>query len=304
MYNGGSVQRRREEDAIFPIQHIDPSIEGRLSPGAFFEHYRLVDTETYLVYDYRDGRFLSHDDTCYRCWSHGRPCTNCVSRIAVRENRQVVKLETLGRSIFLIVTIPFGGSDRKFALEFIKNVTDDLMVADIETDGNVTAVDLVDRINELTVRHPSTGLLRKEYAERELGKLVAQWDGTSPTTLCILDIDRSKQVNDEHGHLVGDEVLARVSQLLLESAEHGGGWASRIGGDEFMLVLPSLPKDKADTLTEALEAGIAACKYQGTEPFPVTVSHGAARLDARHGSWRDLFAEADRAMYAAKQARR
>ena len=263
-----------------------------------------MDTETYLVYDYRDGRFLSHDDTCYRCWNHGRPCTNCVSRIAVRENRQVVKLETLGRSIFLIVTIPFGGSDRKFALEFIKNVTDDLMVADIETDGNVTAVDLVDRINELTVRHPSTGLLRKEYAERELGKLVAQWDGTSPTTLCILDIDRFKQVNDEHGHLVGDEVLARVSQLLLESAEHGGGWASRIGGDEFMLVLPSLPKDKADTLTEALEAGIAACKFQGTEPFSVTVSHGAARLDARHGSWRDLFAEADRAMYAAKQARR
>ena len=161
VYNGGSVQRRREEDAIFPIQHIDPSIEGRLSPGAFFEHYRLVDTETYLVYDYRDGRFLSHDDTCYRCWNHGRPCTNCVSRIAVRENRQVVKLETLGRSIFLIVTIPFGGSDRKFALEFIKNVTDDLMVADIETDGNVTAVDLVDRINELTVRHPSTAAGRR-----------------------------------------------------------------------------------------------------------------------------------------------
>ena len=95
-----------------------------------------------------------------------------------------------------------------------------------------------------------------------------------------------------------------VMALRVQRSVRESDVTARIGGDEFMLVLPSLPKDKADTLTEALEAGIAACKFQGTEPFSVTVSHGAARLDARHGSWRDLFAEADRAMYAAKQARR
>lgn len=304
MYNDGSAQRHREESAIFPIEHIDPSIESRLTPGVFFEQYRLVDTETYRVYDYRDGRPVPHDDTCYRCWNHGRPCVNCVSRLAVRENRQVVKLETLDRDIFLIVTVPFREEGGKFALEFIKNVTDDLMVTDIETDENVTAIDLVDRINELTVRHPSTGLLRKEYAERQLEKLVARWDGATPVALCILDIDRFKQVNDVHGHLAGDEVLARVSQLLLECAGRGEGWASRIGGDEFMLVLPGLPQDEANALVDALRADVAACEFENVEPFSVTVSCGVARLDARHGSWRDLFAEADRAMYAAKQEKR
>ena len=51
-------------------------------------------------------------------------------------------------------------------------------------------------------------------------------------------------------------------------------------------------------------AGTPAAKCRGPGPFPGTVRHGAARRAARHGSWRDLFAEADRAMYAAKQARR
>lgn len=295
---------RAKERTIFPIEHIDPSIARRLTPDAFFEHYRLVDTETYRVHDYKDGRLAPSGEACYGCWGHDRPCANCVSRLAVRENRQVVKLETMGRRIFLIVTMPFESEGRKLALELARDVTDDLMVADIETEDNITAVDLVDRINELTTRHPSTGLLRKEYAERELEKLVDGWDGVSPTTLSILDIDHFKQVNDEHGHLAGDEVLAHVSRMLLECAQKGGGWASRIGGDEFMLALPGVPEECARTLIDDLLAGIEGRGLDDCgKPITVTASCGTARLEARHGSWRELFAEADRAMYDAKQAK-
>lgn len=256
------------------------------------------------MYDYHDGCLEEQAELCFHCWNHGKPCGNCISQLAVQQHRQAVKLETLDRSIFLIVATPFLAEGRTFALEFIKDVTDDLLVTDIDGGDSITAVELVDRINELTVRHPLTGLLRKEYAERELDKLVREWDQRTSIVLAVLDIDRFKQVNDEHGHLAGDGVLAKLSHLLTAYAQRGGGWGSRIGGDEFVLAFPDLPKDKAQELVDALLTEFARSQFKGNEPFSVTASCGLAVLDDSHRNWQDLFTQADRAMYAAKQAKR
>lgn len=128
-------------------------------------------------------------------------------------------------------------------------------------------------------------------------------------SVCLLDIDRFKRINDEHGHLVGDEVLMgfvqRVGAELRDRDMAGmGRWPGalgRFGGEEFLVVLPGTDAEGAARAAERLRRAVSGAPF-GTEAGPVraTVSGGVAQ-------WRDgqdevqLLRRADRALYRAKE---
>lgn len=139
-----------------------------------------------------------------------------------------------------------------------------------------------------------------ELAERELSR--CRRNGRS-VSLLVFDLDHFKRINDTRGHMVGDEVLCRVKEVI-QGCLRGSDLFARYGGEEFVVLMPETDLPGACHLAERLRTAIAAIPMQGE--LPVTASIGVAGvLKADEACTLDrLLIEADQAMYAAKAAGR
>jgi diguanylate cyclase (GGDEF)-like protein len=152
-----------------------------------------------------------------------------------------------------------------------------------------------------------TGLLNAATWEREASAEVDRAVRTSmPLAVALLDLDRFKQINDNYGHLVGDDVLRRIAGSMT-SVLREYDIAGRFGGEEFVMLLPQTRAVDAFRIAERVRAHIARLPITTPvgEPVTVTVSIGVAALDA--GSSRELtelLAAADAALYRAKASGR
>ncbi len=157
-----------------------------------------------------------------------------------------------------------------------------------------------------------TGLLTASAWRAEAGRRTARSGGAG---LLIVDIDHFKAVNDDHGHLAGDEVLAAVAATL-QSAAGAGGLVGRFGGEEFVVLLPGpTGPEELGTAAERLRGAVAgmavpvlACEG-ATTIADLTVSVGAAPVAVDRGVLEEQPLEralraADGCLYAAKRAGR
>jgi diguanylate cyclase (GGDEF)-like protein len=158
-------------------------------------------------------------------------------------------------------------------------------------------------LEDLAYRDELTELPNRRGATRQLDVLLsrARRHGHQ-LALLLIDADRFKAVNDEHGHAVGDVVLRELAARLRERVRREdvvGRW----GGEEFVVALPETTPDGAAAVAESLRAAIAGTPIEaGGVALPVTVSIGVAAWTGQHGD--DLIARADHALYAAKAAGR
>lgn len=145
---------------------------------------------------------------------------------------------------------------------------------------------------------PLTGLANRAELERMLRRLLDM----GPATVLFCDLDGYKQVNDLHGHAVGDQVLAAAAGRL-NSALRAGDLLARVGGDEFVAVCPDLASADQPSLVARLHAALAEPIRVGSIEVAIGVSIGTAAgspgTDAA-----TLVAEADGAMYAVKTTRK
>lgn len=161
-----------------------------------------------------------------------------------------------------------------------------------------------------------TGLLSSARIRTELEASLRRSAASGrPLTLVLADVDHFKRINDQHGHLQGDAVLAELGRLLPAALRSGQDHAGRYGGEEFLLILDAIPPDEARLLVERLRNAVEQHPFPrvGTDGAPlaqarlaVTLSFGAAHLAPGHPplSANEAIALADRALYAAKQAGR
>jgi diguanylate cyclase (GGDEF)-like protein len=116
----------------------------------------------------------------------------------------------------------------------------------------------------------------------------------------LLDLDRFKALNDAHGHPAGDTVLVALGKALREQVR-AGDLASRIGGEEFLLVLPNMPLAAAAERIDKLRARFAATEVEaGREKLHASFSAGVAACPEHGTSTVDLVSAADAALYRAK----
>ena len=150
---------------------------------------------------------------------------------------------------------------------------------------------------------PLTGLHNRRYLMKQLDAAVgaARRHG-HPLTVSVCDIDRFKAVNDEHGHLAGDEVLrafaAIVSQQLRREDQ-----VARFGGDEFCLMFPHVTAEEAARAIERIRFALEEFRVRlpDDSTLSVTATFGIATLNASHSSGQALFDSADQALYEGKQ---
>ncbi len=152
-----------------------------------------------------------------------------------------------------------------------------------------------------------TGLHNRRYLSRHLDGLLADArKNAKPLALLMVDIDHFKNVNDTHGHAVGDEVI-RVVANRLQQHVRSFDTVARWGGEEFVVAMPDASLDVATTVAERLRRKIAVAPArmdsEGLE-LPITISIGIAVVAAGNDGAADLLQRADAALYAAKRAGR
>ncbi len=162
------------------------------------------------------------------------------------------------------------------------------------------------RVSEAAVRDPLTGLLNRRYFDEavETAFAAAARSGRE-LSLIVFDLDHFSEVNNVHGHAVGDAVLRRVARAMA-AVIRTGDIVARYGGEEFVVIAPGATRDEAIQVAERVRAAAAAETSRPIDGLdvPITISAGVASRLGDEADGRALFRAADSALLAAETAGR
>ncbi|SFH64287.1 two-component system, chemotaxis family, response regulator WspR [Collimonas sp. OK307] len=161
-------------------------------------------------------------------------------------------------------------------------------------------------LQRLTNSDGLTGLANRRYFDEYFS---AEWRRAereqSTLSLLMIDVDDFKMYNDTYGHLAGDTALKQVAEGIGDFARRPTDLAARIGGEEFILVLPSMSRENMEIQADNLRAAVHALNVphkSSSNDARVTVSVGGASVVPQRGSSQEKLVElADQALYRAKR---
>jgi diguanylate cyclase (GGDEF)-like protein len=241
------------------------------------------------------GRFLSSADP----WSRILTTSTTVTERDLRGAPQAAKIPLISFGQVLGVLAldssqvdAFGETD----LQSLESVTDICATA-------IQNAHYVERVKQLAYLDGLTGIFNRRFFELRIMEEIerARRYGTGMAVI-MADIDQFKPLNDEFGHLLGDEVLRQVSSLFHQQLRKIDV-VCRYGGEEFGILLTQTSAEYAVSVAEKLRKMVESWQFPGV-PRRVTISAGAAAFPD-HGTTRDeLVRAADTGLYTAKQAGR
>ena len=209
----------------------------------------------------------------------------CVPLIFFGEKLGVLALDSAGKN-------PFDAEE----IQPLESVADICAAA-------IQNANYFDRMRQLAYVDGLTGIHNRRYFEMRIGEELeraSRFQGRM--SVIMVDIDHFKRLNDEFGHLLGDEVLRGVANILKQQLRKVD-MVCRYGGEEFAVVVPETTGENALTVAEKLRRQVESHPFPGV-PRPVTISCGVADYPI-HGITRDeVVAAADAALYMAKQTGR
>jgi diguanylate cyclase (GGDEF)-like protein len=186
--------------------------------------------------------------------------------------------------------------------ETLKAREADLVTANDALQQNLMEIaGLQQQLAEQANRDPLTGLYNRRYLDSTLERELARCKREGqPISLILIDIDHFKKINDTYGHQAGDKVLQQLSAALAGMAR-AGDVACRYGGEEFLLLMPTMTLDTARERAEELRSsfGTTAVSF-GEFDILTTLSIGISIYPGHGTSPDELIRSADRALYRAK----
>jgi two-component system, cell cycle response regulator len=241
-----------------------------------------------------------------QAWAEHRPvlrerldaATNPVLARALSDARNVVvmPLTADGRSLGALVLEHGGGSATRIQASAVALLGQFAAHAALA----LRNARLLLEVQQLASADALTGLANRRTFENTLHREVARAVRTGEElSLLLVDVDHFKQVNDRHGHPMGDAVLRYVGRVLATLGREVD-LPARYGGEEFAVILPACPPDEAVRVAERLRAGIAG----DNSPVRITASVGVAAVPRNASTAEALVQAADAALYEAKQTGR
>lgn len=160
----------------------------------------------------------------------------------------------------------------------------------------------LETLNRQATHDPLTGLFNRRYLDQILyGEIAHARQSNSLVGILMADVDHFKQINDQYGHKAGDLILQKLGELM-KNCVRTADIVCRYGGEEFVIVMPGVSERTVDECAEEIRSRFAALRISiDNQEIRSTISLGAA-IYPLHGSDVDeVFINADRAMYQAKQ---
>ncbi len=188
----------------------------------------------------------------------------------------------------------------------VRKIEGDLRASNKELTQKIEQIEaLQEQLRQQAIHDPLTGLYNRRFLEETLGRELAQAQRSNEAlSIAMIDIDRFKSVNDTYGHSVGDLFLIALGDML-EQHTRTGDVACRFGGEEFIVVMPGAPLEVAAKRINEFRLTFGAVKIDvAGKLVSATFSAGVAGFPLHGTDDKTIIAEADRALYSAKDAGR
>ena len=160
-----------------------------------------------------------------------------------------------------------------------------------------------DRLSEFSRHDGLTDLYNRSHFREAFDRLLSDArNSNSPISLLMIDLDHFKRINDQYGHLVGDDCLRWTSNTMAVTLAPYGALLARFGGEEFIAALPGMDLAQARQVAEELRQGLHhnPCR-SGELSIPISASIGVHSVDlTARNSIESAMQVADQALYAAK----
>lgn len=254
-----------------------------------FQVVRLVDGKMLMDREKRiNAGDLSETCQCYSFWKKDKECENCSSLLALKEQTQKIKFEFLDLQVFQMISRYVEIDGRPYVMEMIQNLDESIQ---IDQEGYDKLISKLSGYNEKLYTDVMTGIYNRRFFEEKIKNMEDE------AGIAVIDLDDFKLHNDTYGHSAGDAALITTANIIKKYIRKTD-ILIRYGGDEFLLILPSIKKhifeDKLKLIREKIHDTIVP-KY---EKMQLSVSIGGAIF--REGNIEDAIASADRQMYIAK----
>ena len=254
-----------------------------------FQVVRLVDGKMLMDREKRiNAGDLSETCQCYSFWKKDKECENCSSLLALKEQTQKIKFEFLDSQVFQVISRYVEIDGRPYVMEMIQNLDESIQ---IDQEGYDKLISKLSGYNEKLYTDVLTGIYNRRFFEEKIKNMEDE------AGIAVIDLDDFKLHNDTYGHSAGDAALITTANIIKKYIRKTD-ILIRYGGDEFLLILPSIKKhifeDKLKLIREKIHDTVVP-KY---EKMQLSVSIGGAIF--REGNIEDAIASADRQMYIAK----
>lgn len=254
-----------------------------------FQVVRLVDGKMLMDREKRiNAGDLSETCQCYSFWKKDKECENCSSLLALKEQTKKIKFEFLDLQVFQVISRYVEIDGRPYVMEMIQNLDESIQ---IDQEGYDKLISKLSGYNEKLYTDVLTGIYNRRFFEEKIKNMEDE------AGIAVIDLDDFKLHNDTYGHSAGDAALITTANIIKKYIRKTD-ILIRYGGDEFLLILPSIKKhifeDKLKLIREKIHDTIVP-KY---EKMQLSVSIGGAIF--REGNIEDAIASADRQMYIAK----
>ncbi|MCG8406785.1 MAG: GGDEF domain-containing protein [Phycisphaerales bacterium] len=190
---------------------------------------------------------------------------------------------------------------RWFQLRFVPYGDGSLFVM---THENITKKYCAERkLRKLAYADPLTGLLNRRSILRKLSKVTGDLRPVDELCVTVIDVDHFKNINDTHGHQVGDHALRAISSRI-EACLRSEDMLGRIGGEEFLAILPRSSQENGVDIAERIRQSVAMHPFHvDSTQIPLSVTLGVAHCRGKAAP-NELIKSADAALYQGKRAGR
>ena len=254
-----------------------------------FQVVRLVDGKMLMDREKRiNAGDLSETCQCYTFWKKDKECKNCSSLLALKEQTQKIKFEFLDSQVFQVISRYVEIDGRPYVMEMIQNLDESIQ---IDQEGYDKLISKLSGYNEKLYTDVLTGIYNRRFFEEEIKKMEDE------AGIAVIDLDDFKLHNDTYGHSAGDAALITTANIIKKYIRKTD-ILIRYGGDEFLLILPSIKKHIFEDKLKLIREKIHDAVVPNYEKMQLSVSIGGTIF--REGNMEDAVASADRQMYIAK----
>lgn len=225
---------------------------------------------------------------CFAFWNKTIPCANCISREALRTKGQLVKIEFLDDEIYQVIAKYVEVDGQPCVIEMLEPLDEETLM---DSEGREKLMKRLSGYDDKLYRDALTGVYNRRFYEERVRHM------TRRAGVAMIDLDDFKLYNDAYGHNAGDMVLDKIVGII-QSDIRKTDMLIRIGGDEFLLVLPEISEGAFEIKLRRIRQHIHEAKIMGFSQIKLSVSIGGVMSNGE--TIEETLKRADRLMYQAK----